>query len=177
MNLFIFPYQSENFYTCPDTAVNQTNSFWVPDGIDTLRAIPFVYVRIGRAAKCSKAEYAFRHYSECGYGIHLTSYDVNEGNTLDSSVFISPSTPTEGSGDINTLESSEFISPSTPTEGSGPYEGFEAFDSAIERASQYMSLRSGDIIALELEDCTAFEIHPNGEETLSYKELNIKILS
>lgn len=156
MNLFIFPYQSENFYTCPDTAVNQTNSFWVPDGIDTLRAIPFVYVRIGRAAKCSKAEYAFRHYSECGYGIHLTSYDVNEGNTLDSSVFISPS---------------------TPTEGSGPYEGFEAFDSAIERASQYMSLRSGDIIALELEDCTAFEIHPNGEETLSYKELNIKILS
>lgn len=156
MNLFIFPYQSENFYTCPDTAVNQTNSFWVPDGIDTLRAIPFVYVRIGRAAKCSKAEYAFRHYSECGYGIHLTSYDVNEGNTLDSSVFLSPS---------------------TPTEGSGPYEGFEAFDSAIERASQYMSLRSGDIIALELEDCTAFEIHPNGEETLSYKELNIKILS
>ncbi len=156
MNLFIFPYQSENFYTCPDTAVNQTNSFWVPDGIDTLRAIPFVYVRIGRAAKCSKAEYAFRHYSECGYGIHLTSYDVNEGNTLDSSLFLSPS---------------------TPTEGSGPYEGFEAFDSAIERASQYMSLRSGDIIALELEDCAAFEIHPNGEETLSYKELNIKILS
>ena len=156
MNLFFFPYQSENFYTCPDTAVNQTNEFWVPDGIDTLRAIPFVFVKINRAAKCSKAEYAFRHYGQCGYGIHLTSYDVNEGNTLDSCVFLSAS---------------------TPTEGSGPYQGFEAFDSAIERASQYMSLRSGDIIALELEDCAAFEIHPNGEETLNYKELTIKILS
>ncbi|MBO4691682.1 MAG: hypothetical protein J5604_02780 [Bacteroidales bacterium] len=158
MNLFIFPYQSENFYTCPDTAVNQSGKgeYWVPDGIDTLRAIPFVYVRINRAAKCSGADYAFRHYSQCGYGIHLTSYDVNEGNTLDSSIFISGS---------------------TPTEGSGPYPGFEAFDSAIERASQYMSLRSGDIIALELEDCAAYEVHPGGEERLDYKELIVKILS
>lgn len=158
MNLFIFPYQSENFYTSPDTAVNQSGKgeYWVPDGIETLRAIPFVFIRINRAAKCSKGEYAFRHYSECGYGIHLTSYDVNEGNILDNCIFLSAS---------------------TPTEGSGPYPGFEAFDSAIERASQYMSLRSGDIIALELEDCAAYEIHPDGEEKLSYKELTVKILS
>ncbi len=162
MNLFVFPYQSENFYTSPDTAVCRDAAdsgklvYYVPDKIETIRAIPLVFVKISRAGKCVRQDYAHRHYSVCGYGVHLATYDVNEGNTLDNSIFLSEA---------------------TQIEGSGPYEGFDFFDSAIERASEYMSLRTGDIIALELEDVQAFEIEPENSYSLSYKDFVIELRS
>ena len=162
MNLFIFPYQSDNFYTCPDTAISRNNDgsgilkYWVPDGIETLRAIRFAYVKIERAGKCIREGYAHRHYSSCGWGVHLSTYDINEGNTLDSSIFLSKPTPV---GD------------------NGPYEGFEAFDSALQRASEYMSLRSGDLVLLELEDISAYEIGPDRTQTLSCDQIKIDIIS
>ena len=81
---------------------------------------------------------------------------MNEGNTLDSSIFISEATPI---GD------------------NGPYEGFEAFDSALQRASEYMSLRSGDLVLLELEDIGAYEIEPERTQTLSCDQIKIDIIS
>lgn len=162
MNLFVFPYQSENFYTCPDTAIvrekdtSDAFKYWVPDGIETLRAIRFAYIRIERAGKCIREEYAHRHYKTCGWGIHFSTYDINEGNTLDNSIFLSEATTI---GD------------------KGPYEGFEAFDTVLERASRYMSLRSGDLIVLELEDIAAYEIEPGKNQTLSCDQINIDIIS
>lgn len=162
MNLFIFPYQSENFYTSPDTALCRDKSddgkfvYYVPDRIETVRAIPLVFVKISRAGKCVRQDYAHRHYSVCGYGVHLATYDVNEGRTLDNSIFLSEA---------------------TQIEGSGPYEGFDFFDSALERASEYMSLRSGDILALELEDIQAFEIEPDKNYSLTYKDIAIELRS
>ena len=159
MNLFIFPYQSENFYTCPDTAIYREAGacdYFVPDGIETVRAIPFVYVKISKAGKCIREEYAHKHYDVCGWGVHLSSYDVNEGNTLDNSIFLSEA---------------------TKIEGSGPYEGFDFFDSALQRASQYMSLRSGDVVILELEDIQAFEIQPDNVCSLSYKDITLTLHS
>lgn len=161
MNLFIFPYQSENFYTCPDTAIYREKAekdgefkYYVPDGIETVRAIPFVYVKISRAGKCVRQDYAHRHYSLCGWGLHLATYDVNEGNCLDNSVFLSEP---------------------AKIDGEGPYEDFVFFDSAIERASEFMSLRSGDIIALELEDIEAFETEPENIYSLTYKDFHITL--
>lgn len=159
MNLFIFPYQSDNFYTCPDTAICKESGryeYYVPDGIETVRAIPFAYVKISRAGKCIREEYAHKHYEVCGWGVHLATYDVNEGKTLDNSIFLSES---------------------TKIEGTGPYEGFDFFDSALQKASQYMSLRSGDVIVLELEDIQAFEIQPDNNYSLSYKDLTITLHS
>ena len=101
MNLFIFPYQSDNFYTCPDTAICKESGryeYYVPDGIETVRAIPFAYVKISRAGKCIREEYAHKHYEVCGWGVHLATYDVNEGKTLDNSIFLSESTKIEGTG-------------------------------------------------------------------------------
>lgn len=162
MNLFIFPYQSDNFYTCPDTAIVREKDssgcfkYWVPDKVETLRAIRFAYVRIERAGKCIREGYAHRHYKTCGWGVHLSTYDVNEGNTLDSSIFLSEATPI---GD------------------NGPYEGFEAFDSALQRASEYMSLRSGDLVLLELEDIGAYETEPDRTQPLSCDQIRIDIIS
>ena len=88
--------------------------------------------------------------------LSFSSYDVNEGNTLDNSIFLSEA---------------------TKIEGSGPYEGFEFFDSALQRASQYMSLRSGDVVILELEDIQAFEIQPDNVCSLSYKDITLTLHS
>lgn len=158
MNLFIFPYQSDNFYTSPDTAICKEESaplkYYVPDGIETLRVIPFAYIKISRAGKCIREDFAHRHYAVCGWGLHLSTYDVNEGNTLDNSIFLSKG-----------------------TEIGDSYEGFEYFDTALQRASEYMSLRSGDIVALELEDLQAIEIEPDNTKNISYREMSISIVS
>ncbi len=162
MNLFVFPYQSDNFYTSPDTAVFRKDSsensvkYYVPDKIETLRAIPFAYIKIDKACKCIREEYAHLYYSTCGWGIHICTYDINEGNCLDNSVFLAPI---------------------TPIKGNGPYQGFEFFDTAIQRASEYMSLRSGDLIVLELEDFEAFEIEQDSTIKFCYKDLNIEIIA
>ena len=162
MNYFVFPYQSENFYVCPDSALlrrephSDSLDYFVPDGIETLRAIPFVYIKISRTGKCIRPDYAFRHYGECGWGVHFSTYDVNEGNTLDRSMFFSPT---------------------AKIDAEGPYEGFEFFDTALERASEYMTLRIGDAVILELEDIQAFEIEPDKHYNLSYKDCVIELHS
>ena len=162
MNYFVFPYQRENFYVCPDSALGRPDphtgslDYFIPDGIETLRAIPFVYVKISRTGKSLRPDYAWRHYSECGWGVHLCTFDVNEGNILDRSMFFSHT---------------------TKTDGDGPYEGFEFFDSALQRASQYMTLRIGDAVILELEDIQAFEIQPDRVFDLSYKDFTIALHS
>ena len=159
MNLFIFPYQSDNFYTSPDTALCREESasgllkYYVPDTIETLRAVTFAYVRISRAGKCIREEYAHSHYTSCGWGVHLCSYDVNEGNTLDNSFFLSEA-----------------------TEIGDDYQGFEFFDTALQRASEFMSLRSGDLVILELDDICAVEVEQGQTKTVSYRDRQIEII-
>ena len=40
-----------------------------------------------------------------------------------------------------------------------------------------MSLRSGDLVVLELEDIAAYEIEPGKNQTLSCDQINIDIIS
>lgn len=133
--------------------------FYVPDEVKQLVAVPFVYVKIERPCKAIKAEFAHRHYSLCGYGVHLVSDDVDEGSVLDNSIFLSP------------------ITQIVRGTASGPYEGFESFDAAIERVSRHISLRTGDLVTLDLPHIAELNLKEGSSQTINYQELSITVIA
>lgn len=167
MNIFTFIEDSlDIFYIQPDTVIcSEKFKYYVPDEIKHLIAVPFVYVKIERPCKAIKAEFAHRHYSECGYGVHLVSEDVDEGSVLDSSVFLSPATKIVSS-EGEPLKKAE-----------RDYEGFESFDAAIERASRHISLRTGDLVTLDLPRLSELDITEGSSQTINYQDLSITIVA
>lgn len=189
MNIFTFPYGEGCFYTRPDTSVSEESIFYVPDGVNKIIAVPLVYIKIERAGKSIPSVFARRHYSKCGYGIHFQAKFAhcawvkeaeNNGeqkgddnntetackyflcNSLDNSTFLMSCGSVENIG--STKCSREFNS--------------EQFDMAVETVSKYLSLRTGDIIALELPAIKQIEIASHKEgAAISYGDLNISIVS
>ncbi len=137
-----------------------TFKYYVPDAIKKLIAIPFVYVKIDRPLKAIHSEFAHRHYNTCGYGVHLVSNDIDEGSVLDGSLFLSAATEITASKKASSHSNS------------APYDGFESFDTAIERVSRHISLRTGDLVTLDLPTICTVE----NSQTLNYQELSISII-
>lgn len=178
MNIFTFPFDSEGFYARPDTSVSEERVFYVPDGIEEIVAVPFLYCKIERAGKAVKAQFARRHYSMCGYGIHFCAADICccrspleklLCNSLDNSTFISP-----------TFNASElaFAIPSKSFD-------IERFSKAIETVSKFMSLRTGDILAIEmpvLQRMKKSQIKADnhgktcGDLSAEYGDLNVQVI-
>ena len=75
MNIFTFPFELREFYVRPDTSISESSDFYVPDGIGGLLVIPFIYLKIDRAGKSIAKQFAPRHYSNCGHGIHICETD------------------------------------------------------------------------------------------------------
>lgn len=165
MNIFTFIENStEVFYIQPDTVIcregdkgGEEYKFYRPDGIEKISVIPFIYVRVERPCKAVQNQFASRHYSHCGYGVHLVSDDVEQGSVLDNSVFLAPQTPIEKGQN-------------------GQYEGFNEFDLAIEQASRYITLRVGDYIVLDLPKNEEFTIKENSTHKISFKDLKIEVV-
>lgn len=169
MNIFTFIEDSlDIFYIQPDTVIcsEKEKCYYVPDEIKHLIAVPFVYVKIVRPCKAVKAEYAHRHYMECGYGVHLVSEDIDEGSVLDNSVFLAPATKIVNAQEGEVKKNTD-----------APYEGFESFDAAIERVGRHISLRTGDLITLDLPSITELEITEGSTQTINYQDLTIKVIS
>ncbi len=170
MNIFSFTENSTDvFYIQPDTSICKERKsdneyiFYTPDAIKDLIAVPIVYVKIDKPCKSVLSKFANRHYHTCGYGIHLTTNDIIEGCIIDNSTFLSQTT--------NIID--EQINGKNDIE---KYKGLESFNSAIERASKYVSLRMGDIIALELPPLLKLTIEEYSSQSFEYQELKIKVI-
>lgn len=159
MNIFTIPYSSKGFYARPDTSLNRdSNDYFCPDGVTELAASVFVYAKAAKAGKCIASKFASRYYSVMGKGIHFSAPSLEDGspenwwisNSLDSTTFI-----TEEYTAVNA--SSEEI---------------DAINNAFEKISGRISLRTGDIIAIET---SAKVVVPKGTPTFTSgnKEINI----
>jgi len=140
MNIFTVPYGSKYFYTRPDTSINKdSNDYFCPEGITELAATVFVYARAIKAGKSVASKFAPRYYNIIGTGIHLSAPQLIQDNTpeawwlahsLDNSTFLF-------SDEKDASETEEQIK--------------EKINAAFEAASKYISFRTGDYIAIELE--------------------------
>lgn len=168
MIVFVFPYKNnDSFYIAPDTVICKEQDYYYPDEVRTVRVVPFVYAKISRAGKCVAAKFASRHYNSIGYGIHIKpglmtrAVPREEVEALckycDNNLYLGAlSERSEFSYDIT----------GTPT--------IADLDKAVETTSEYVSLRVGDIIAIESEPIETVDV-VNEKQIIRYKDININI--
>ena len=159
MNIFTIPYSSKGFYARPDTSLNRdSNDYFCPDGVTELAASVFIYAKAAKAGKCVAAKFAQRYYSVMGKGVHFSAPSVEDGSP--ESWWLS-----------NSLDSTTFITDEYAAADASA-EDIEAIYNAFEKISGRVSLRTGDIIAIE----TAEKVMvPQGPATFTSgnREINI----
>lgn len=145
MNIVLFNNNSKFYYFRPDISLNRDcNDYFCPEGINELAAIPFIYIKMERAAKAVSAKFASRYYKNAGYGLILNAKGLetpeepaswNTARSLDNTLYITPAIPLE-----------RFECSGCPTEMT------ELFNRKIEEITKFSSLRTGDLVCMEMTD-------------------------
>lgn len=162
MNLITVPYSSEGVYIRPDTSLNRdSNDYFCPEEVNELAATVFVYAKAIKAGKSVAKKFAGRYYNNIGEGIHLSAPCMIKDNSPES-WWLS-----------NSLDSSTFLLGNEAAKESWPEDIIAKIEEAFERASQYISFRTGDYIIVEIapketiaKNCSSF----------TYKEEKINII-
>lgn len=157
MNIVVRPYGKDRFCCRPDTSwEREDKDLFMPDNISGYSWAPVLFARISKAGKCIGRKFAGRYYDAVGYGALLYVEDMLDG-TPESIACASCADHTSilpfPMYDRITLESGENvfamvkdgITIYSTSEGSA-----DMIEDAISKASSTISLRTGDIIAIEL---------------------------
>ncbi len=138
MNIITVPYGSKGFYVRPDTSLNRdSNDYFCPDGVNELAAAVFIYARATKAGKSVSAKFAPRYYTAVGTGIHFSAPELIDGP--------------ESWWTAHSLDNSTFLAADEKPALEIPSELRDKINAAFETASKYVSFRTGDYIAIEVE--------------------------
>lgn len=179
MNIVTVPYNSDFYYIRPDISLNRdSNDYFCPDEITEITVAPFVYIRMDKAGKAISFKFAGRYCSQIGYGVNLTAQSlVNKdypmsfltANSLDNTTYVSKLyLPQEFPADLlknNNLQENIF-------QDFNATELIERFYKQIEKITRLTSVRTGDLIILELAEPVPVKIGSNiklGELSFSIK--------
>ncbi len=179
MNIVTVPYNSDFYYIRPDISLNRdSNDYFCPDEITEITVAPFVYIRMDKAGKAISFKFAGRYCSQIGYGVNLTAQSlVNKdypmsfltANSLDNTTYVSKLyLPQEFPADLlknNNLQENIF-------QDFNATELIERFYKQIEKITRLTSVRTGDLIILELAEPAPVKIGSNiklGELSFSIK--------
>lgn len=162
MNIFTVPYGSKSFYTRPDTSLNKdSNDYFCPDGITQLAAAVFVYARAAKAGKSVASKFAPRYYNVIGTGIHLSAPElIEDGNP--ASWWLA-----------NSLDNSTFLLSDEKNAEEADVQIIEKINAAFEAASKFVSFRTGDYIAVEIQAPVNIE---NTCKSFNWGEKSINII-
>lgn len=174
MNIAVFPVKSEDFYFKPDnTLVKDGSDYFIPDIVDRLYVSAAFAVRINKAVKYTTSDFAGRYYREIAFGCILNPADIVRTSSplssglalaMDHTAYVTDkyADKTGLSGELSfSFGKNEFriiISE----------EHLKIADKAIERVSRYCSLKSGDLIFIELSEMS--EINRDEEVSVFYSD-------
>jgi len=174
MNIAVFPVKSEDFYFKPDnTLVKDGSDYFIPDIVERLYASAAFVVRINKAVKYTTSDFAGRYYSEVAFGCIINPADIVKSSTplssglafaMDHTAYVTDkyADKTGLSGELTfRFGKKEFRI--TISE-----EYLIIADKAIERLSRYCSLKSGDLIFIELSEMS--EINRDEEVSIFYSD-------
>ena len=170
MNIVVKPYGSSHSYCRPDTSWERENrDLYTPDRIERWDWAPIVFVRISKAGKCVGRKFASRYYDAIGFGALLYIGKI-EGEAVDAaasscadhtSVLPFPLyniAVLEGADNVFTVRRNGDQIYSTDCSGIQ-----DAIEEAICRSSEFISLRTGDILAVELAPTEALADRSEGD--------------
>ena len=167
MNIIVKPYGSDMCYCRPDTTWERENrDLYSPDCVNAWNWTPVVFARVSKAGKCISPKFASRYYDSLNFGalLYIGGADVASGSCVDHTSILplplyNPAVfETEGNR-FEVTKNGEVIFSSEIT-------GLiQAAEEAICKASERVSLRIGDLVAVELSQMeTIAERHDSGIE-------------
>lgn len=184
MNIVVKPYGSGLCYCRPDTTCEKENrDIYLPEGSVSLQWAPVVFARVSKAGKCVGKKFAARYYDAFNFGVLLyCNSEGSEGNIAftscadHSSILPFPMQQAESlQKDGHVLELSLGSEVSFKTEMTG-----EKLVSAIEEAicsvSRKVSLRIGDLVAVELKELSEPMPQDKGQLELEASYCNNELL-
>ena len=158
MNIIIKPYNPQEglFYFKPDTTLNRDyTNLYLPHFIKRVEAKELFYIRIDRAGKGIAERYASRYFSKGNYALSISiAPDIFPNATPSQASSTRPSaTPSQApsaaiiNGSVaNSIDYSFY---SMPAEKIEDPQLIEEFCKYIAQITEIISLRTGDIIAIE----------------------------
>lgn len=160
MNIIVRTSGKDSFCFRPDTTWERENKdFFSPDFMRCIMWSPVVFARISRAGKCIGKKFADRYFDAVNFGMLMYNGDILKKGTPDSLAFASIV-------DRSTILPFPLFNPAVLKEGnfyevysdgkmlfSAEAENSDAvIHEAVCSASEFISLRTGDIVAAELAD-------------------------
>lgn len=170
MNIIIKPYNPQEglFYFKPDTTLNRDyTNLYLPHFIKRVAATELFYIRIDRAGKGIAERYASRYFSKGNYALSISiAPDIIPNTTPSQAPSTRPSaTPSQASSAMpsqapSATQSAAIINRSVsnsidysfysmPAEKIEDPQLIEQFCKYIAQITEIISLRTGDIIAIE----------------------------
>lgn len=152
MNIIVKPYKSNLCYCRPDTTwEKESRDLYIPEGVDKVLWAPVIYAKVCKAGKCVSPKFVARYYDAVGFGA-LTYCD--DENIAFSSCMDHSSLMPVPSINPEVLENGEgtfAISAGADKTIIGLDKNMKSvIEEAICKASERVSLRIGDIVAVEL---------------------------
>ena len=162
MNIIIKPYNPQEglFYFKPDTTLNRDyTNLYLPHFIKRVEAKELFYTRIDRAGKGIAERYASRYFSKGNYALSISiAPDIFPNATPSQAPSTAPSatpsaapntTPSAAIINRSVANSIDYSFYSMPAEKIEDPQLIEQFCKYIAQITEIISLRTGDIIAIE----------------------------
>ena len=146
MNIIIKPYNPQEglFYFKPDTTLNRDyTNLYLPHFIKRVEAKELFYTRIDRAGKGIAERYASRYFSKGNYALSISIAPDIFPNAAPSA------TPSAAIINRSVANSIDYSFYSMPAEKIEDPQLIEEFCKYIAQITEIISLRTGDIIAIE----------------------------
>ena len=150
MNIIIKPYNPQEglFYFKPDTTLNRDyTNLYLPHFIKRVEAKELFYTRIDRAGKGIAERYASRYFSKGNYALSISiAPDIFPNATPSQAPSATQSAAIINRSVSNSIDYSFY---SMPAEKIEDPQLIEQFCKYIAQITEIISLRTGDIIAIE----------------------------
>ena len=150
MNIIIKPYNPQEglFYFKPDTTLNRDyTNLYLPHFIKRVEAKELFYTRIDRAGKGIAERYASRYFSKGNYALSISiAPDIFPNATPSQAPSTAPSAVIINGSVANSIDYSFYSMPAGKIEDP---QLIEEFCKYIAQITEIISLRTGDIIAIE----------------------------
>ena len=150
MNIIIKPYNPQEglFYFKPDTTLNRDyTNLYLPHFIKRVEAKELFYTRIDRAGKGIAERYASRYFSKGNYALSISiAPDIFPNAAPSATPSAAPNAVIINGSVANSIDYSFYSMPAGKIEDP---QLIEEFCKYIAQITEIISLRTGDIIAIE----------------------------
>jgi hypothetical protein len=168
MNIVVKPYGSSLCYCRPDTTwEKEGRDLYIPDGVEKVLLAPVVFARVSKAGKCISSKFVTRYYDAAGFGALIYS---DEESIAFSSCMDHTSLLPMPLYNTAVFENEENIFRLTAEDKHMEYhsnsEVMAVLEDAICKASERVSLRIGDLVAVELAPMEVSAERKDGETSL-----------